>query len=275
MTGVVSALDATTGQTLWRTDPPAVEQEYHTAMSPVVAGPLVVVHVGGRDSGALTAFDVTTGRPRWRWDGDGPAYGSPIVATLGGTEQVITFTQQNFVGVALDTGALLWRRPYTTAATTTAQTPLIHRDTVIESGRGNGITAFRPTRTGNTWTTPDVWHTDEVSVHMSDVVALDGVIYGLSHLNRGQYFALDLGTGSVLWKGDGRRAEHAALAGAGRTLFSLEDDGELVVMRASRTGFKPIATYQVATSATWAQPAVSGSRIFVKDVSSLALWTID
>jgi hypothetical protein len=121
----------------------------------------------------------------------------------------------------------------------------------------------------------DVWHTDEVSVHMSDTVTVDGVLYGLSHLNRGQYFALDLDTGAVLWKGQERRAEHAAMSRAGRTIFSLEEDGELVVMRASRTGFEPVATYEVAASATWAQPAISGRRIFVKDVSSLALWTIE
>ena len=33
--------------------------------------------------------------------------------------------------------------------------------------------------------------------------------------------------------------------------------------------------YTVAKSATWAQPTVSGNRIFVKDVSSLTLWTLD
>ena len=275
MTGVVLAFDAREGRVLWQAPAPPVQPQYHTAMSPLVEGNLVIVHVGGQDNGALTAFDVATGKVVWQWTGDGPAYSSPIVATLGGTRQVIAFTQENFVGVALDTGTLLWRRPYTTPATTTAQTPVVFKDMVIESGRANGITAFRPTRAGGAWTTPNVWHTDEVSVHMSDVVAVDGVIYGLSHLNRGQYFALDLETGKVLWKGEPRRAEHAAMARAGGTIFSLEDDGELVVMRASRTGFEPVAQYQVATSATWAQPAISGGRIFVKDVSSLTLWTIE
>jgi outer membrane protein assembly factor BamB len=275
MTGVVLAFDAREGRVLWQAPAPVVQPQYHTAMSPVVDGDSVIVHVGGQDQGALTAFDVATGRVRWQWTGDGPAYGSPLVVSLGGVRQVVTFTQQNFVGVSAVDGTLLWRRPYTTAATTTAQTPVIHKDLVIESGRGNGITAFRPTREGTTWATPNVWHTDEVSVHMSDIVAVDGVVYGLSHLNRGQYFALDLDSGKVLWKGEPRRAEHAAIARSGRTLFSLEDDGELVVMRASRSGLEQVASYEVATSATWAQPAISGNRIFVKDVASLALWTVE
>ena len=42
------------------------------------------------------------------------------------------------------------------------------------------------------WTTENVWHTDEVSLHMSNGVAVDGVLLGLSHLNSGQYFGLDL-----------------------------------------------------------------------------------
>lgn len=275
MTGVVTAFDAQTGRRVWQKPAPPVQPLFHTAASPVVDGNLVIVHVGGHNDGALTAFDVATGDVRWRWNGDGPAYGSPLVFDLAGTRQVVTFTQENFVGVSLATGQLLWRRPYTTPSTTTSQTPILYKDTVIESGRGNGITAFRAVRRGNEWTTENIWHTDEVSVHMSDAVAINGVLFGLSHLNRGQYFALDLDTGQVLWKSDPRQAEHAAIARAGNTIFSLEDDGELVIVRHSRTKFEPIARYHVATSETWPQPAISGNRIFVKDVSSLTLWTVD
>jgi outer membrane protein assembly factor BamB len=146
---------------------------------------------------------------------------------------------------------------------------------VIEMGRGNGVTAFRAVQRGNQWATEDVWHTDEVSMHMSDAVAIDNVLFGLSHLNSGQYFALDLDTGKVLWKSEPRQAEHAAIVRAGNTIFSLEDDGELVVLRHNRTRFDVATRYKVATTATWTQPAISGNRIFVKDVSSLTLWTID
>jgi len=186
----------------------------------------------------------------------------------------VTFTQTNFVGVSRETGQLLWKRPYTTASTTTSQTPLLFRDTIIESGRGNGITAFR-VRKGEEWTTENVWHTDDVSVHMSDVVAVNGVLFGLSHLNSGQYFALDLESGKVLWTSDPRQADHAAITRAGNTIFSLEQDGELVVIRSSRTAFEPLARYEVAKSETWAQPVISGNRLFVKDVSTLTLWTLN
>jgi outer membrane protein assembly factor BamB len=275
MSGIVTAFDAETGRQLWQKPAPPVEPLYHTAMSPVVEGDLMIVHVGGHNDGALTAFDVATGDIRWSWDGDGPAYGSPVVFDLEATRQVVTFTQENLVGVSVATGDLLWRRPYTTQATTTSQTPILYRNTLIETGRGNGITAFRVVRLADRWTTEDVWHTDDVSMWMTNGVVIDGVLFGLSHLNSGQYFGLDLDTGQVLWTSDPRQAENAAIVRAGDTIFSLEDDAELVVVRHSRTGFEPLGRYEVANSQTWAQPTLSTNRLFVKDVASLTLWTFD
>jgi hypothetical protein len=145
---------------------------------------------------------------------------------------------------------------------------------VIEAGRANGITAFRVKREGSEFRTENVWHTDEVSLHMTNGVVVEGVLYGLSHLDSGKYFGLDLDSGRVLWTSEPRQAENAAMVRAGSTIFSLEDDAELVILRASRSGFEVSKRYPVADSATWAQPAISGNRIYVKDVSTLTLWTI-
>ena len=158
---------------------------------------------------------------------------------------------------------------------TTSQTPILHKNMVIEMGRANGVTAFVAASRGGQWATENIWHTDEVSMHLSDAVVVNHVLYGLSHLNSGEYFALDLDTGKVLWKSEPRQAAHAAMVRAGNTIFSLEDDGELVVLRHNRARFEPVARYQVASTATWTQPVVSGNRVFVKDVSSLTLWTTD
>jgi len=38
--------------------------------------------------------------------------------------------------------------------------------------------------------------------------------------------------------------------------------------------FDEVRRYKVSNSATWAQPAISGSRIFVKDGSAVTLWTL-
>ena len=95
------------------------------------------------------------------------------------------------------------------------------------------------------------------------------MLFGLSGRNSGQYYAMDAKTGKTLWTSDGRQAAHASVARAGDLLFSLESDGELVVARSSATAFEPLRKYKVSANETWAQPAISGNRVFVKDVTSL------
>ena len=275
MTNVVTAFDAATGKQLWQKPATKAQPLYHTAMSPVVEGNMVIVHTGGQGDTTLAGLDVATGSVRWSWGGDSPAYGSPIVVDLGGTRQVVTFTHRNMVGVSVADGQLLWQRPFVTGSDTTSQTPILYRDTLIQAGRGNGITAFRVVRRGNAWTTEDVWQTKDVSLHMTNGVVVEGVLYGLSHLASGQYFALDLSSGAVLWKSEPRQAENAAIVRAGNTIFSLQDNADLVVLKASRTALEVVRRYKVADSETWAQPTISGNRLYVKDVSHLALWTLN
>ena len=271
MTSIVTAFDAASGKQLWQKPATKAQPMYHTAMSPLVERDMVIVHVGGPGDAALTAFDVATGTVRWAWTEDSPAYGSPVVVDVAGVRQLVTFSHQYLVGLNVVTGQLLWRRPFKTPSDTTSQTPIVFGDTIIQNGRDNGATAFRIVRRNGAWTTEDVWQTKEVSLHMTNGVVVDGVLYGLSHLNAGQYFGLDLSNGQVLWKSEPRQAENAAMVGAGTTVFSLEDDAELVVMKASRERMNVVRRYPVADSATWAQPTITSAGIYIKDLSHLAL----
>jgi outer membrane protein assembly factor BamB len=273
MSGIVTALDAASGKRLWQKPASPVGPLYGTAMSPLVDRGLVIVHVGGHDKGALTAFDPGTGAVKWSWNGDGPAYSSPIAADLAGTRQIITFTQDNLIGVAAATGELLWKRPYTTSFQQNAITPLIHGQTVIVSGLEKGITAFSVSKQGATWSTQNVWENPELSLYMSNGVLVRDALCGLSHRSRGQFFCLDAKTGKTLWKTTGREAENAAAVRSGDLLVLLTNAGELIVARNGAGGLEPVRRYTVADAATWAEPVVAGNRLFIKDVSTLALWT--
>lgn len=275
MSGIVTAFDATTGKQIWQKPAPPVGPMYHTAMSPLVDRGLVILHVGGHDNGALTAFDANTGDVKWTWTGDGPAYGSPIAAELGGLRQVITVTQKNLVAVSEATGELLWQRPFEVRSTRNAITPVLHGQVVIVSGLGRSINAFTVAKRGNQWATEDVWENAEATMDMSTGVLIGTTLFGFSPRNSGQFFALDANTGKTLWLSDGRQAENAAVVRVGNVWLALEDDAELVVARGNTSKFEPLRRYSVAESATWAQPVVSGGRVFVKDVSSVALWTLN
>ena len=91
-------------------------------------------------------------------------------------------------------------------------------------------------------------------------------------------FAGDFATRQIEQFGAHTRNEVALLRSfvkAGDLMFLLDDNAELIVARSNRTKFEPLKTYVVADSATWAQPAISGNRVFIKDVLSLALWTVN
>ena len=276
ISGIVSAFDAATGKRLWQVpkmSPP--DTLYGTAMSPLADGNRIIVHVGGHDNGALTAFNKDTGAVVWRWTGDGPGYASPIIATFGGTRQIVTVSQKTVNGLAADTGALLWQRPLKSDYDNNSVAPIVYGDAVVVSAQGKGIALLRPVQRAGKWAADVVWETKEAGLFMSNGVIVGDALYGLSHLSAGQFFALDLKTGKILWKTRGREAENTAIVKAQNVLFLLNDDAELIVARPSVTAFEPVQRYTVAKSATWAQPTVSGNRIFVKDVSSLTLWTLD
>ncbi|MGH9202823.1 MAG: PQQ-binding-like beta-propeller repeat protein, partial [Vicinamibacterales bacterium] len=275
MTGVVTAFDAASGKQLWQKSGSEPLPMYTShAFSPLVDGGLVIFHVGGHMKGALTAFDANSGAVRWSWDGDGPGYGSPVIVTADGTRQVVTITQGKIVGVDAAKGTLLWERPYVSSNFTNSMTPFVSGQLIIVSGPGPTM-AFTVARRNNQWTTENIWENADVPMRMSNPVVVNDVLFGLANRNMGQYFGLDVKTGKTLWTSEGRQAGNAAIMRTGNTIFSLEDDGELVVARSSATAFEPLKRYKVADSETWTQPAISGNRIFVKDVSSLTLWTLN
>ena len=273
--GVVTAFDAATGRQVWQIPAPLVAPLWGTAASPLVDQGLVIVHVGGHDQGALTAFDADTGEVRWAWDSDGPSYASPLVADLSGTRQVITLSQERVIGVSASTGELLWQRPFSTLYTQSVIDPILVEDMVIIAGFQEPTSAFRVVREQNQWTTEDIWENRETSLYMTNGVLVNGMLFGLSQRNSGQYFLLDVATGETLWTSVGRQASNAAIVKAGETLFVLEDDAELIVGRATAAGFEEVRRYDVADAATWAQPTISGNRVFVKAASTLTLWTFD
>lgn len=271
ISGTISCFDAVNGTLLWQKPAPAVQPVFGTAASPIAEADLVIVHAEGYE--ALTAFDAATGASRWTVKNEF-RYASSIVVDLDGTRQVVVMAQNAVLGIAVTDGAVLWTHAWASPFVT-AITPVVYHDTIIVSGHNRGVRALRPTKRGGTWIAEVVWETQEVSMFLSNPVVVGDTLFGLSHRNSGQFFAIDASTGRVLWLGTPRQAVNTAVVRADDLLFLLNDDAEIIVARSNRTRFEVMKRYRVAESATWAQPAMSGTRIFIKDQSSLALWSLD
>jgi len=268
--GILSCFDAKTGKPQWRKE--FGSPDFGTATSPVVDRGLLIVHVGTNGRGALTAFDAQTGVEKWSWKGDGPAYASPIVVELGGTRQVVTQSQRNIVGVSAATGELLWRIPFSTPYEQNIVTPVLYHETLLFSGLNNGVMGVKVLKRGSEWVAETVWQNKDVGMYMNSPVLTGDLLFGLSHLKRGQFFCLDPRNGATLWTSEGRQADNAAIVDGGPVLFFLTNDAELIVARKSGRGFELLRKYSVADSPTWAHPVILINGILIKDATTLALW---
>ena len=279
ITGVLSCYDTSAGKLKWRKEFSkqfkATSPLYGTAASPLAVDGLVVAHVGGNDSGALTAFNADTGEVKWSWAGDGPGYASPVVFETGGTKQIVTQTQKFIAGFDLGTGKLLWQIPFETEYVQNCVTPVVYKDTVILSGLDKGTMAIKTMQRGDKWETQQVWRNPDVSMYLNTPVLDGDYLYGLSHKRKGQFFCLDARSGKTLWSSNGREGDNAAMVIAGQLLFSLTDGAELIVARCDPKQFEIVKKYSVAQSPTWAHPVIVSNRVLIKDVSSLALMSFE
>jgi outer membrane protein assembly factor BamB len=277
--GLLSAFDLTSGTVLWRVPAPAVLPDYGTATSPLVdrdnpdGGTSVIAHVGGTENGALTSFDAATGKPRWQWSGDGPGYGSPIIATFGGVRQVIAQTQKLLVGLNATTGTLLWQMPFATDFDQNAFTPVVFQDLLIAAGIDWPLTAIRLKREDGKWIGETVWTNAQTPMFMSSPVVIGGTIYGLTTRGRGQFAAIDAASGKTLWNTQGREGENASMLGSRSWLLASTTDGNLVIARANPQTYEEVRRYQIAPSALWAHPAIAGRSIIIKDVDKVICWS--
>jgi outer membrane protein assembly factor BamB len=274
ISGVLSCHDASTGKLKWRHEfskqYPTTSPLYGTAMSPVVDNKVVIAHVGGQDKGALTAFDTETGAVKWSNDMDGPAYSSPIIVTLAGVRQLVTFMQKDFVGVDAATGKLLWKIPQKSEYDENSVTTIAYKDLLIYSKEEKGLTAIRLVSQGEQIVPQEVWSSKENMMFFSSPVLQGDTLFGFSVLKKGQFFAINADTGKTLWQSPGRMGENAAILNlGGKSLLLLTNEAKLIVLPASAKEYAPAAEYTVANSPTWAHPVVIRDRILIKDETTL------
>jgi outer membrane protein assembly factor BamB len=243
-------------------------------MSPLVDSGLVIAHVGGDGRGAVVALDARSGAAKWSWDGDGPAYASPILVHSYGVRQIVTQTQRYLVGIDVTSGTLLWRLPFTTSFDQNIVTPVRRGDVLIFSGLSQPTFGVRLSRGPAGWKADRVWENPQVSMYMNSPVVVGDWLFGLSHKNKGQLVCLDAGSGRVLWESEGRQGENAAVVAGGGVLYVLSSEGELIVVKTTPKAYEPLRTYTVADTPTWAHPVVLGDRVLVKNENTLASWSI-
>ena len=272
--GTLSCLDADTGKVVWRKDEFAgVWPRFFTSSSPLITDGLCVAQLGGEQQGGVVAYELATGAQKWKWTGDGTAYASPVVLTVGGTRMIVALTAQKLVGLAVADGKLLWELPFASRDRAyNAATPIVDGQTVIYTGSGRGTKAVKIEKTGAGYAAQELWSNPANAVQFNSPVLKNGQLYGLSQ--QGELFCFDAQSGKTLWTAPLGGRGFGSLVDAGSVLFALTPAGELVAFQPSATAFKKLASYKVGTD-TYAYPVLAGAGLYMKDKDSLALWTFD
>jgi outer membrane protein assembly factor BamB len=268
--GTVSCFDAASGKVAWRKETKSWPQ-FYTSCSPVIVdGKCIVLLGSGKSKGELTAFDLASGEQKWKWSGGGPSYSSPVVATIGGTKQVVTLAGSTLAGVGLADGKLLWEATITIGRYSTG-TPVIDGDLVICMG-----TAVRVEKKGDAFTAEQAWKGQAPATYNTPVLK-DGLLYGLTSRGKGatNLYCQDAKTGKVLWTDKTPRGECGEVMDAGSVLLALTSNSELLAFKPSKEGYEEVAKYKVADTPTWSYPIVDGNRVIVKDNESVTLWAIE
>jgi outer membrane protein assembly factor BamB len=275
---VLSAFDAATGKLRWRKDwskeVDTARLFTGTAMSPVVDGGLLIVHVGDDDGGTFRALVPASGVEKWTLKGHGPGYASPMIATIAGVRQLVTMTDRAIVGVEVGNGKELWQIPFPDEWNENIVTPVIAADLLIVSGTRKGTFGYRLEQGGGSWRPKQVWHNTDLPMYMSSPVVDGPYIYGFGSKRKGQLFCLDARTGTARWATEGRGGTSASIESAGPNLVVLTTDGDLIVTRRNPDKYEELRRYEVSDTQTWAHPVLVPGAIVIRDAASLSAWSL-
>jgi len=293
--GTLSCYEAASGKVLWRKNEyPGALPRFQTSSSPILADGLCVAQLGGGDKGGIVAFDLTSGDEKWRWEGGSPAYASPSLLALNGSNYVIAETEDKIVALSLAGGKLAWEAPFAVEGRGyNASTPVVSGQTLFYAGSNRGATAVELAKEGDGLAARELWKNTDNSVQFNTPIVKGGLLYGLTANN--EFFCINTKDGKTAWtaplnpaaadaaepqEGGGRRrgrgrGGYGSIVDAGSVLLALTPASELVVFKPGAGAFEAVARIKVAESPTYAYPVLSGNRIFIKDQNDVALYTVD
>jgi outer membrane protein assembly factor BamB len=279
--GDLVAVTAADGKEVWRK---SMKNDFAGKMmsgwgyaeSPLVDGDKVLVTPGG-NGGAIVALNKKDGGEIWRSKEftDSAAYSSLVPAEIGGLKQYVQITGNSVVGIAPDSGKVLWKAPRK-GKTAVVPTPIIKDDLVfVSSGYGVGCNLFQITKTGDSFSAKELYANTEMANHHGGLVLLGDYIYG--HSDSQGWTCMELKTGKTMWKSG--KLGKGSIAYADGHLYCRAQDGPgtIALIEATPTGWKETGRFDQPDRSrdnSWPQPVISNGKLFIRDHDTLLCYNI-
>jgi len=279
--GHLVCADAQTGKLAWKKDLVAEFgaqlPTWGLAASPVAWRDLLIVHPGAKEGGCLMAFDLKTGALRWRAGDDPAGYATPIIIDTPTGALLVAWTPEHVMGVAPETGEVLWQVPYKVTYGVSIATPICFDETVFVTGYWEGSKAIRLGKTRAQAAL--LWEENRfLRGLMAQPLYRDGHVYTIDKTYGLTCFKL--ATGEKVWddgntvtpRGRNPQATLVWLEDADRAII-LNELGDLILARLNPQGYQELDRRHVIEakegSPIWAHPAYAGTRMFARSDTEL------
>jgi outer membrane protein assembly factor BamB len=274
--GDIACLDTATGRTLWTLN--MLEKfggrniQWGLSEALLVDGDRVIATPGGSNV-LMVALDRHTGKTLWQTPGTGdkPGYTAPQLIDVRGQRQIVTMTSGSAIGVAPETGRLLWRFAMPAPYEVNASHPVYHDGHIaLFSTWGRGAFLLRLKPEGAGCGVEQVWHTTELDNEHGSVVLVNGALYGHAdgnHKHR-HWAALDWATGRTLWTSDdfpGPRS--GAVTTAAGMLYLLNEKRQLALAPADPQKLDIVSRFELPADGqgpSWAHPVICNGHLYVR-----------
>ncbi len=272
--GNLACLRLADGTKVWDRD---THREFQTGegyfgagSSPIVEGDKVIVNVGGKKTGAgIVAFALDTGKPLWNVTREDASYSSPIAVTVNGVRNVIVETRLKTVVLNPDNGAIRAELDFgMRGPTVNGANPTVLGDRLFLTasyGIGAVFAKIGATSLEKLWESNDL-----ISSQYATCIADGGVLYGIhGRDDQGQASlrCIDPDKQKVLWEKED--FGYATLLWADGKLIVQKTDGTFVLVKATPTEYRELASAQVFNTKTFALPALAAGRLYARDDRTL------
>jgi outer membrane protein assembly factor BamB len=275
--GDLASLQAADGKIVWRRN---IIDEFRgrninwlLSESPLVDRDHVIVSPGGRNAG-IVALDKASGKTVWTSKelSDEAGYASPVVADVQGVRTIMTLTSEAAVGVRAADGKLMWRYGNVANGTANITTPVYADGRVFfTSAYGTGGALLALSAAGEENRAKEIYFTSNMQNHHGGVVLVDGYLYGFSN---SILTCMEFTTGKVMWRD--RSVGKGSVAYADGHLYILSENNVVGLVEASPGGYREKGRFPVPDQgwSSWAHPAVSGGRLYIRNQEVLASYDV-
>ncbi len=276
-------LNATNGSVIWQKDLLSLYGgsviAWQNAASPLLDNDLIFVNANCGTS-TLMALRTDDGSLAWRSQDEAMTHSTPVVATIQGVRQVIFATKSGLVSLDPLSGNLLWHFNYPFVYNTTlAVSPVVCQDMVFVCGAhvyNMGSVVMRASLANGTWTTTQLWWTNNPASHWMTPVCHQGFLYGQFGIQtydsvRAPLKCIDMQSGAVKWSTNGFGRGATILVD--EHLLTITENGQLVLIQPNTNAYTEVArflaipNYDDFTNKCWNTPAVCDGRVYVRSTA--------